>query len=93
MSDRFSPDFASLGQDAPAWSAKRPMRIAILGDFSAGASRGRLDTGAALARRKALCVEFDTLEDAMRRRRAEPNRPQVPGELYEPGQPLLELLA
>ncbi len=67
MSDRFSPDFASLGQDAPAWSAKRPMRIAILGDFSAGASRGRLDTGAALARRKPLRVEFDTLEDAMQR--------------------------
>ena len=67
MSDSFYPDFASLGQEAPTWNAKRPLRIAILGDFSAGASRGRLDTGAALARRKPLKVEFDTLEEAMQR--------------------------
>lgn len=67
MSDTFRPDFAGIGQAAPAWNAKRPLRIAILGDFGAGAARGRLDTGAELARRKPLKVEFDTLEDVMQR--------------------------
>ena len=67
MSDSFRPDFAGIGQAAPAWNAKRPLRIAILGDFGAGAGRGRLHTGADLAKRKPLTVEFDTLEDAMQR--------------------------
>ena len=56
-----------VGEPAPTWSAKRPLRIAILGDFSAGSGRGRLHTGRELARRKPLQVEFDTLEDAMQR--------------------------
>lgn len=67
MRDTFTPDFAGVGQAPPAWNAKRPLRIAILGDFGAGAGRGRLQTGAELAKRKPLKVEFDTLEDAMRR--------------------------
>ncbi len=67
MSNSFEPNFASIGAAPPSWAAKRPLRIAILGDFSAGASRGRLQTGAALAKRKPLKVEFDTLEEAMRR--------------------------
>jgi type VI secretion system protein ImpC len=67
MSDSFTPDFAVIGPAPPAWSAKRPLRIAILGDFGAGASRGRLETGAKLAARKPLKVEFDTLEAAMQR--------------------------
>ena len=67
MTESFSPDFAGIAQAAPPWNAKRPLRIAILGDFGAGAGRGRLQTGAELAKRKPLKVEFDTLEDAMRR--------------------------
>jgi type VI secretion system protein ImpC len=67
MSEDFSPDFAGIGQSAPNWSSKRPLRIAILGDFSAGAARGRLDTGADLAKRKPLTVEFDTIDQAMQR--------------------------
>ncbi len=67
MSDSFEPDFAGIGLAAPPWTAKRPLRIAILGDFSGGAGRGRLDTASALAKRKPLKVEFDSLEDAMRR--------------------------
>ena len=67
MSDTFCPDFGDLSQAPPAWNARRPLRIAILGDFGAGAGRGRLHTGAELARRKPLPVEFDTLEDAMQR--------------------------
>jgi type VI secretion system protein ImpC len=65
MSDSYSPDFGSLSGEAPSWNAKRPLRIAILGDFGAGASHGRLQTGADLGKRKPLSVEFDTLEDAM----------------------------
>ncbi|MEO8310262.1 MAG: type VI secretion system contractile sheath large subunit [Caldimonas sp.] len=67
MSDSFTPDFAGIAQAPPAWNAKRPLRIAILGDFGAGAGRGRLQTGAKLAARKPLKVEFDTLEAAMQR--------------------------
>ncbi len=65
----WTADFGGIGQPAPRWAAKRPMRIAILGDFSSGALAGRLDTGAALAKRKPLKVEFDTLEDALARLR------------------------
>lgn len=63
----WKPDFGGVSQPAPQWSAKRPTRIAILGDFGAGALSGRLDTGAALAKRKPLKVEFDTLDDAIGR--------------------------
>ena len=67
MSDDWSPNFGSLDASAPEWAPKRPVRIAVLGDFSAGAAAGRLDTGADLARRKLLNVEFDNLEDTLAR--------------------------
>jgi type VI secretion system protein ImpC len=63
----WTPDFASLDRSPPQWAPKRPVRIAVLGDFSAGAASGRLDTGEELARRKAIPVEFDTLEDTLAR--------------------------
>ena len=62
MSD-WTPNFGHLDAKAPAWAARRPVRIALLGDFGAGACAGRLDTGADLARRKPRAVEFDSLED------------------------------
>jgi type VI secretion system protein ImpC len=67
MDDDWTPDFGSLDAAAPAWAAKRPVRIAVLGDFSAGAAAGRLETGDDLARRKMMAVEFDTLEDTLAR--------------------------
>jgi type VI secretion system protein ImpC len=67
MSDTPSLDFGGVTTPAPSWATKRPVRLALLGDFGGGASRGRLDTGAALAKRKPLKVEFDTLEDAIAR--------------------------
>jgi len=69
MSDSsdWTPDFAGLSTMPPSWAAKRPVRIALLGDFSGGSLTGRLDTGAALAKRKPLKVEFDTLDDAIGR--------------------------
>jgi len=65
--DGWSPDYGSLDASAPSWAPKRPVRIAVLGDFGGGAARGRLETGADLARRKPIPVEFDTLEDALAR--------------------------
>ncbi|WP_457322770.1 type VI secretion system contractile sheath domain-containing protein [Roseateles sp. P5_E11] len=62
MSD-WTPNYGQLSAPAPAWAAKRPIRIALLGDFGAGAAAGRLDTGDELTRRKPRAVEFDSLED------------------------------
>ncbi|MBX3604157.1 MAG: type VI secretion system contractile sheath large subunit [Piscinibacter sp.] len=67
MSDDWTPNFGQLDAAAPPWAAKRPVRIAVLGDFSAGAAAGRLDTGDELARRKMIPVEFDNLEDTLAR--------------------------
>jgi type VI secretion system protein ImpC len=63
----WTPNFGGISVAPPNWAAKRPMRIALLGDFSSGALAGRLESGAELARRKPLQVEFDTLEDALAR--------------------------
>ena len=65
--DDWIPDFGSLDAAPPPWAAKRPVRIAVLGDFSAGAAAGRLETGDELARRKMIPVEFDNLEDTLAR--------------------------
>lgn len=67
MTTDWTPDFGRVSRDAPTWKAKRPMRIAVLGDFGGGALAGRLDTGDALGRRKPMRVEFDTLDDALGR--------------------------
>ena len=67
MSTDWTHNFGQLDRTAPTWAPKRPVRIALLGDFSAGAAAGRLDTGSDLARRKPISVEFDTLEDALSR--------------------------
>ena len=65
--DSWSPNFGSLDAAAPTWAPKRPVRIAVLGDFSAGAASGRLETGSDLAARKLIPVEFDNLEDTLAR--------------------------
>jgi len=59
----WTPNYGELDATAPTWAAKRPVRIALLGDFGAGATAGRLDTGDDLARHKPKSVEFDSLED------------------------------
>jgi len=66
-SSDWAPNFGGISLPAPKWAAKRPVRIALLGDFSSGALAGRLESSAALAKRKPLPVEFDTLEDALAR--------------------------
>lgn len=65
--DDWTPDFGALDASPVPWAAKRPVRIAVLGDFSGGAARGRLETGDDLASRKMIAVEFDNLEDTLQR--------------------------
>jgi type VI secretion system protein ImpC len=51
----------------PAARKSGSFRIAILGDFSARANSGKLDTGAALAARKPLKVDCDNLDATLKR--------------------------
>src|SRR5215471_15545258 len=44
-----------------------PFRLAVLGDFSGGANKGRLEVGDDLARRKPLRVDVDNLDQVMAR--------------------------
>ena len=67
MDKDWTADFGELGGTPPVWALKRPVRIAVLGDFSAGAASGRLEIGSDLAARKAIPVEFDNLEDTLAR--------------------------
>jgi hypothetical protein len=48
-------------------AAAAPFRLAVLGDFSAAANKGRLETGDDLARRKPLRVDVDNIDDMIAR--------------------------
>ena len=63
----WEPDFGTIDGDAPDWPAKRPVRVLLMGDFGAAALNGQLDDAEAIAARKPMKVEFDTLEDALGR--------------------------
>jgi len=56
-----------VGASRPAGKKSGSFRIAVLGDFSARASSGRLDTGASLAGRKPLKVDCDNLDATIKR--------------------------
>ncbi len=63
-------NFGIVGSDAvPAKPAVggAPFRLAVLGDFSAGANKGRLETGDDLARRKPLRVDVDNIDQVIER--------------------------
>ena len=51
----------------PATKKSGKFRLAVLGDFSARANSGKLDTGAALAGRKPLKVDCDNLDATLKR--------------------------
>lgn len=57
----------AAASSAPVAKKSGSFRIAILGDFSASASSGRLETGAALAMRKPLRVDCDNLDAVLAR--------------------------
>ncbi len=48
-------------------AAAAPFRLAILGDFSAAANKGRLEVGDDLAHRKPLRVDVDNIDDIIAR--------------------------
>ncbi|MGD9863620.1 MAG: type VI secretion system contractile sheath large subunit, partial [Pseudodonghicola sp.] len=56
--------FGTLSSERPAAErlSRRRFRIAILGDFSGRAARGLVETGAALAARRATLLDPDTVE-------------------------------
>lgn len=69
MSTDWTPNFGQLDTAAPQWAAKRPVRILLMGDFSARAGAAKLDTGKTLGERKPLAVDFENFEDVMGRLR------------------------
>jgi len=62
-------NFGSMRVGGSKLAAKKSgkFRIAVLGDFSAHANSGKLDTGAALAARKPLKVDCDNLDATLKR--------------------------
>lgn len=54
-------------------------RIALMGDFSGGANRGRLETGSQLASRKPLRVDCDNLDAIIARLKITLSLPIAPG--------------
>jgi type VI secretion system protein ImpC len=56
-----------LGSSRPTQSKAGNFRIALLGDFSARANSGKLETGAALAARKPLKVDCDNVDATLKR--------------------------
>src|SRR5580765_361786 len=65
----YEVNFGSMrvGASRPASKKAGSFRIAILGDFSARANTGKLDTGASLASRKPLKVDCDNLDAILKR--------------------------
>lgn len=60
-------NFGMIGAERPdRGTLDRPrFRLAILGDFSGRAARGVLETGEALAKRRAIKLDIDTVEDVI----------------------------
>src|SRR5258708_10485787 len=65
----YEVNFGSVRAAASKPAAKKSgkFRIALLGDFSARANSGKLDTGASLAGRKPLKVDCDNLDATLKR--------------------------
>jgi len=62
------PDFGYLPAALKDWPQDRPVRIAVLGDFSASAARSAVQTGPALAQAvRPLTVEFDSVDALLAR--------------------------
>ncbi|MCZ6836137.1 MAG: type VI secretion system contractile sheath large subunit [Planctomycetota bacterium] len=64
---RYEMNFGKLGKSLGEVKPGGRFRIALLGDFSGRANKGELETGADLAKRKGLKVEFDTIDDVIQR--------------------------
>ena len=60
---RYETNFGALGTKPAPPRASGTFRLAVLGDFSGRASRGEIETGDALAKRKAHLADVDTIDD------------------------------
>ncbi len=77
---RYEVNFGRLDRASqPAAGGKR-FRLAVLGDFSGRANRGLLETGEALARRRPVPVDVDTLDDVLARTGLDLRLELAPGE-------------
>ncbi|UWQ81433.1 type VI secretion system contractile sheath large subunit (plasmid) [Leisingera sp. S132] len=55
----------SAARPEPARLERKRFRMAVLGDFSGRAAKGQIETGDALAARKAVLLDPDTVEDVI----------------------------
>jgi type VI secretion system protein ImpC len=63
----YAVSFGSLGRTRAPAAAGAKFRLAVLGDFSGRANAGTLETGAALAKRRPIKVDVDTIDDVIAR--------------------------
>ncbi len=64
---QYEVNFGNLQRPAQAGGDSEKFRIAVLGDFSARANKGQLDTGDALAAHKPLRIDVDNLDELLER--------------------------
>ncbi|MGB5556670.1 MAG: type VI secretion system contractile sheath large subunit [Paracoccaceae bacterium] len=64
MSDRV-PSFGKISVARPAPPVRDRFRIAVFGDFTGRAAHGVIETGAALAARRPVLLDVDTIEDVI----------------------------
>ncbi|MCR8723334.1 type VI secretion system contractile sheath domain-containing protein [Frigidibacter sp. ROC022] len=59
--------FGSMGKERPDRASlnRSRFRMAIMGDFSGRAAKGEIETGEALAKRRAIKLDVDTIEDVI----------------------------
>jgi type VI secretion system protein ImpC len=66
---QYEVSFGQLGRAPRAAGATTKFRLAVLGDFSGRANAGTLETGAALAKRKPIKIDVDSLDDVLARQK------------------------
>jgi type VI secretion system ImpB/VipA family protein len=64
---RYEVNFGTLSGKPRAVAPGTKFRLALLGDFSGRANAGQMETGEALARRKPIKIDVDTLDDVLAR--------------------------
>lgn len=62
---QYEVNFGRIGRAPRAATRGNKFRLALLGDFSGRANAGRLETGEALAKRRPIRVDVDTLDDVL----------------------------
>ncbi len=68
---QYGVNFGTLARAQRAAAPAAKFRLALLGDFSGRANAGKLETGAALAKRKPVKVDVDNLDDVIARQKLE----------------------